>query len=532
MTSFCFVCLQHQQYKFNALYYIGVMDAIGLLCYNFRVSKGERRDNMSFWVIAVSLVALAIIVLIAVIAARTAAFKSRQTATRDKIDYSLDVNGAAARLSEAVTYKTVSGHDRSQFDFEQFKDFHAFLEKSFPRAHATLEKLVINDYGLLYMWNGANADLKPILLLAHQDVVPASEEGWEHPPFSGQIADGRIWGRGTLDDKGSLMGILEAVEYLAQNGFNPSRSIYLASGFDEEVGGKEGAGKIAEYLRTQGLKFEYIIDEGMAATQGVAPGIPGWVALIGIAEKGFLSLELSTRAEGGHAAQPPRETTVGILAAAVARLQAKPFPARFTGPAAALFDYLGPEMPFPAKMIFANMWLFGGLVKRQLAAKPVTDASIRTTTAPTQFRGSDRDNILPMQATAVINFRILQGDTVESVTKRVTDVIADPRVKICPLAGNVFQPSPTSPTSGWSFDILTGAIREAIPDAIVAPTLVLGRTDCCYFVDLSPCCYRFVPERVRSDELASLHGVNERLLISSYGEIINFYIRLISSSCK
>ncbi|MFA5401076.1 MAG: M20 family peptidase [Dehalococcoidia bacterium] len=487
---------------------------------------------MSFWVIAVSLAALAIVVLIAVIAARTAAFKSRQTKTTEKIDYSIDIDAAASRLSQAITYKTVSSHDRSQFDFEQFTAFQAFLEKSFPRAHTTLAKQLINSYGLLYIWKGANPDLKPVLLMAHQDVVPASEEGWEHPPFSGRIADGRIWGRGTLDDKGSLMGILEAVEHLAKDGFKPSRSIYLAFGFDEEVGGKEGAGKIAEHLRAQGLKFEYIIDEGMAATQGVAPGIPGWVALIGIAEKGYLSLELSTQAEGGHAAQPPRETAVGILAAAVARLQAKPFPARFTEPAAALFDYLGPEMPFPARMIFANMWLFGGLVKGQLAARPVTDASIRTTTAPTQFRGSDQDNILPMLATAVINFRILQGDTIESVTQRVTRITGDPRVKIRPLAGNLFQPSPTSPTSGWSFGMLNGAIRSILPDAIVAPTLVLGRTDSCYFVDLSPCCYRFVPERVRSDELASLHGVNEKLLISSYKEIICFYIHLISGSCK
>jgi len=487
---------------------------------------------MSLWVIAVSLAALVLLIIIVIVAARTAAFKSRQTEALEKIVYALDIDAAAARLSQAITYKTVSGHDRSEFDFNQFSAFHAFLEKSFPRAHAILKKQLINGYGLLYTWKGANPDLKPILLMAHQDVVPASDDGWEHPPFSGQIADGRIWGRGTLDDKGSLMGILEAIEYLSRDGFKPSRSIYLAFGFDEEVGGHEGAGKIAEHLRAQGLKFEYIIDEGMVATQGIAPGISGWVALVGIAEKGYISLELSAEASGGHAAQPPRQTTVGILAAAIARLQARPFPARFTGPATALFDYLGPEMPFPNKMIFANMWLFGGLVKRQLAAKPVTDASIRTTTAPTQFRGSAQDNILPMLATAMINFRILQGDTVESVIERVTKIIADPRIKIRPLAGNLFQPSPASPTSGWSFGMLNGTIREIMPDAIVAPSLVLGRTDSCYFVDLSPCCYRFVPQRVRSDELASIHGINERVSIDSYGEMISFYIRLMICSCK
>ncbi|MCX5993064.1 MAG: M20 family peptidase [Chloroflexi bacterium] len=487
---------------------------------------------MSLWVIAVLLAALAIIILIVIVAARTAAFKSKQTAVPSRITYPVDVNAAAARLAEAVTFKTVSSHDRSQFDYSLFSALHAFLVKSFPLAHATLEKQVINSYGLLYTWKGSDAGLKPILLIAHHDVVPASDEGWEHPPFSGRIADGRIWGRGTLDDKGSLLGIMESLEYLARDGFQPSRSIYIASGFDEEVGGREGAGKIADHLRAEGLKFEYIIDEGMAATHGIAPGIPGWVALVGIAEKGYLSLELTAEAEGGHAAQPPRQTTIGILAAAIARLQAKPFPARLTGSAAALFNYLGPEMPFPNKMIFANMWLFGGLVKRQLANKPVTDASIRTTTAPTQFKGSERDNILPMQATAVINFRILQGDTVESVIKRVTGVIADPRVRIKPLAGILFQPSPVSPTSGWSFSTLNDTIREIMPDALVAPTLVLARTDCSFFVDLSPCCYHFVPQRIRSEELASVHGVNESITIDSYGEMISFYIRLLTSSCS
>jgi len=487
---------------------------------------------MPFWVIAVSLAALAIIIVIAIVAARTAAFKSRQTDTPDKITYPVDVNGAVARLSQAVAFKTVSGHDRSQFDFGRFSAFHAFLEKSFPLAHSTLQKQVINSYGLFYTWKGSNPGLKPILLMAHMDVVPASDVGWTHPPFAGHIAEGYIWGRGTLDDKGSLLSIMEGIEYLAKNSLKPSRSIYLAFGFDEEVGGREGACKIAEHFRSQGLKFEYIIDEGMAATQGIAPGIPGWVALVGVAEKGYVSLELSCEAEGGHAAQPPRQTAVGILAAAVARLQARPFPARLTGPATSLFEYLGPEMPFPNKMIFANMWLFKGLVKRQLGKKPVTDASIRTTTAPTQFRGSDQDNILPMLATAVINFRILQGDTVESVIKRVTDVIADARIKIRSLAGNIFQPSPASPVSGWSFKMLNDTIREIMPDALVAPTVVLGRTDSCYFVDLSPCCYRFVPQRVRSDELASIHGVNERLSVDSYGEMISFYIRLITSSCR
>jgi carboxypeptidase PM20D1 len=182
-------------------------------------------------------------------------------------------------------------------------------------------------------------------------------------------------------------------------------------------------------------------------------------------------------------------------------------------------------------MIFANLWLFRSIVKGKLAANPSTDASIRTTTAPTMFRGSAQDNILPMLATAVINFRILPGDTTAGVIERVTAVIADPRVKVTPIMKNVFEPSPTSPTDSWSFGILNKTIREALPATLVAPTLVLGRTDCTYFTGLSSCCYRFVPQRIPGEEMASIHGVNERVSIDSYREMINFYIRLMQNSC-
>jgi carboxypeptidase PM20D1 len=263
----------------------------------------------------------------------------------------------------------------------------------------------------------------------------------------------------------------------------------------------------------------------------VVPGIPGWVALVGIAEKGYLTLELTTEAKGGHAASPPKQTTVGIVAAAIDKLQKNPFPTRMTSAAEGLFEYLGPEMGGVKKMIFANMWLFRPVVKAQLAANPVTGASVRTTIAPTMFQGSQQDNILPMLAKAAINFRILQGDTIESVTERVTALINDPRVKITPVKFNVFQPSPVSPTRGWSFNLLVRTVREIMPDALVTPMLVLGRTDCTYFTGLSSCCYRFVPQRVPASEMAAVHGINERISIDNYAEMISFYIRLIHNSC-
>jgi len=481
--------------------------------------------------IAISSLTALLLILLAIVAVKTSAFKSKQVKADSTAVYPVDIDAAAGRLSGAVQCRTVSSLDESQVDFEQLARFCEYLSGAFPRVHSSLDKQVVNKHGLLYTWKGSDPAMKPILLLAHQDVVPVSEDGWTHPPFSGAIADGHIWGRGTLDDKGSLLGMLEAVEYLLKDGFKPARSIYMAFGFDEEVGGREGAAKIAEFLKSQGLQFEYVIDEGGAAVKGLVPGLTSWVALVGTAEKGYISLELSAEAPGGHAAQPPRQTAVGMVATAVAKLQAKPFPARLIGPAAALFQYLGPEMPFPNKMIFANLWLFRSIVKGKLAAKPVTDASIRTTTAPTMFRGSPQDNILPMLATAVINFRVLPGDTTASVIKRVTAVIGDPRVKVTPIMKNIFEPSPASSTDSWSFGILNKTIRETLPGTLVAPTLVLGRTDCTYFTGFSSSCYRFVPQRIPAEELASIHGVNERISIDSYREMINFYIRLMQNSC-
>lgn len=485
---------------------------------------------MEIWAIVFFVLLIAILALAAVLIIRTITFKSKQLSVKEKISYKINGDEAAARLSEAIRFKTVSNIDRSLVDYATFRGLQEYVQKSFPLVNSHLEKKVINEYGLLYTWKGSDPAQKPVLLLAHQDVVPAADEGWKYPPFSGIIEEGYIWGRGTLDDKGSLFAILEAVEYLLKEGYKPSRPVYLAFGFDEEVGGHEGAGKIAEYLKTQGAQFEYILDEGMLATRGVAPGITGWTALIGVAEKGYISLELSTEQKGGHAAAPPPQTTVGILSAAIVKLQDNPFTIRMTGPSAGLFEYLGPEMGFPNKMIFANIWLFGPLIKKRMAATAAA-ASLRTTTAPTMFRGSPQDNVLPTRSIAVVNFRILQGDTIQSVINRVTKIINDPRVKISPLVGNLFEPSPVSPLDSRSYDIINRTIREVLVDALVTPTLVQGRTDSIYYIDLAECCYRFVPERVPAEEISAPHGFNERVSVNNYAEMINFYIRLLHNSC-
>jgi carboxypeptidase PM20D1 len=483
------------------------------------------------WIVAVVCIAAIIVILAAVVAIKTATFTSKQVAVNQKVSYPIDLDGAAGRLSGALKFKTVSDIDTSQVDYSEFAALQDYLGKSFPLVNSTLEKKVINNYGLLYIWKGSDSQKLPVLLLAHQDVVPAPAEGWKHQPFSGDIADGFIWGRGAIDDKGSLMSILEMAEYLVKDGFKPSRTVYIALGFDEEVGGQLGAAKIAEYFKAQDIKFDSIYDEGMFVTQGAVPGVKSPVALIAVAEKGYLSLQLIAESVGGASSMPPDQTTVGILAAAIDKLQNNRFPTRMTGPAADLFDYLGPEMSFTYKMIFANMWLFRPVIEGELTSSPGTNATIRTTAAPTMFEGSQRDNVLPARAVATVNFRILPGDTMQSVTDRVKTVINDPRVVIQPAPVFANDPSPVSSTAAASFKVLTRTVREVMPDVVVAPMISIGGTDCIHYIGLSPNIYRFLPERLYGNDLDMLHGMNERISIANYGEMINYYILLVRNLC-
>jgi carboxypeptidase PM20D1 len=483
------------------------------------------------WVLLVAAVLVVIVILIAAVAIKTATFTNRQLATPAKVSYPIDVNQSADRLSKAIQFKTVFNTDRSLVDYEKFAKLQQYIEASYPLVHSKLEKKIINSYGLVYIWKGSDQTLKPVLLLAHQDVVPASEEGWKYPPFSGTVADGYIWGRGSLDDKCTLLGMLEGVEYLLKEDFKLVRSLYLAFGFDEEITGMQGAGKIAEYFKSNGLEFEYINDEGEILISGAIPGIAGPVALIGTAEKGYLSLELSADSEGGHSSMPPRQTTVGIVAAAVDKLERNPFPARMSGPTGDMFDYLGPNMRFPYNMIFANMWLLGPVIEDQLASSPATDATVRTTIAPTMFQASQRENVLPARATAVVNFRLMPGDSIESVIQRVKTVINDPRVSAKIYGQGANEASPVSSTTSWAFKTMNKTIRQIFPEALVSPALVNSASDSSRYIGLSPSILRFLPQRFESKELVLLHGLNERISISNYEEMINFYIQLVRNSC-
>jgi carboxypeptidase PM20D1 len=328
------------------------------------------------------------------------------------------------------------------------------------------------------------------------------------------------------------MGTLEAVEVLLSEGFRPARTVYLAYGHDEEVGGTEGAREIAALLKDRGVSLDMVLDEGGVIGDGILPGISGPAALVGIAEKGFASIELSTRAAGGHSSQPPRQSTVGILSAAIARLEENPMGARLEGPTRQLFDRIGPRLPFAQRAMFANLWLTRPLVMRSLEGAPATNAMIRTTTAATIFQAGTKDNVLPSYARAVINFRILPGDSVASVMAHVRRVIDDVRVDTKIVGRFSAEPSAVSSTESASFRTLERTIRSTTPEVIVAPYLVVAVTDARYYGDLSKNIFRFQPVRLTTQDLERMHGINERIAIRHYEGAIRIYRQLILDAAR
>ena len=424
-------------------------------------------------------------------------FRPRPTEHPPAAKLSIDAQAAAARLAGALAIPTLSHDDRARMDDSSFIRLHDYLASRFPRSHLALNRETVSQLSLLYTWPGSEASLSPLLLLAHLDVVPVeagSESNWTHAPFSGQIADGHVWGRGALDDKSSVLAQLEAVELLLARGFKPRRTIYLAYGHDEEVGGQDGAARIAELLHKLGVRPAMVLDEGGVVMRDTIPGIAGPVALIGIAEKGYLSLMLSAGDNGGHSSMPPPNTTVGLVARAVARLENEPLPLRLTEPVRALFEHAGPHMDFGKRLLFANLWLSRPLVERALSAKPSSNALVRSTTAATMFTGSPQQNLLPARAAAVVNFRILPGDSRESVLAHAAETIDDERVALNVLPFNS-EPSPISPVESPAYAMLETTLQQTLGAAagreplVVAPYLVVGATDARWYAALTPHVY-------------------------------------------
>jgi carboxypeptidase PM20D1 len=436
---------------------------------------------------------------------------------------------AIRHLQDAVQIKTISWSDTAKAETTELVRLQAFLQSNYPLVKSHLQKTIINGYNLLYRWAGSDASLPPIILAAHMDVVPADTaktSGWEMPPYSGQIKGNFIYGRGTLDDKISVIGIMEAAEQLLSTGFHPRRTIYFAFGYNEEIGGIGGAQAIADYLSKKNIKAFYVLDEGMAVTKGIISGIQTPVALIGIAEKGFVSLNLKVRIPGGHSSYPYKDNAISVLARAENAIASHPMETRFTEPILTMFNQLAPQMPFFQRLALENRWLFGPLILRQMSNSHTLNAGIRTTCAPTIFKAGIKDNIVPDEATAVLNYRILPGDSIAGVIHWVKKQIRDDRVQIT-AEKFASQPSPVSNVQSGAFSQLGSLVQSVFPETSVAPTLVIGATDSRYYRNISENIFRFTPMVVDDADLNRIHGSNERISFSNFQKAISFYYNLM-----
>ncbi|WP_374680403.1 M20 family peptidase [Hydrocarboniphaga effusa] len=442
----------------------------------------------------------------------------------------VDAAAVADGLSQAIGVPTVSSTDPAKVDVGAFRYFHRFLQARFARTHQTLSVETFNDFGLLYTWKGSQPELPPVLLAAHYDVVPAATEGWTHPPFDGVIADGFVWGRGALDDKNSVMAIMEAVEALIGLGYQPKRTLLLAFGHDEEVGGERGAKAIAAKLAERGIKASYTLDEGGAVTRGVVAGVQRPVASLMAGEKGYLSVKLRLTGDGGHSSTPPRHTVIGRLAAAIAKLEDEPMPARLIEPVDALLGEIAPEMDWPTRIVVANRDWLSPVLFAALGGSRTTDALIRTTTAPTVFKAGEADNVLPTEGEAIVNFRLLPGDGIDAVLAHVREVIDDEGIVVEAMAGFGSEAPPASDVHAPQYKLIARSIREVFPEAIVASGIVLGATDNRHYASVREQGYNFSPMPYTNEDAGRIHGVDERIAIADYERMIQFYAQLLRNS--
>jgi len=479
-------------------------------------------------------VVLLMAALAAVLAVGTWRTPSRQMAVAPAPQLEIDVQAAARRLAAAIAFRTVSSQEDPALNSAEFDKLHVYLAQQFPKVHATLKKEVVGNKALLFTWAGSDPNAKPVALMAHQDMVPiapGTEAAWSVDPFGGVVKDGYIWGRGTLDNKSNLFAQMEAIELLIGKGYTPKQTVYLVMGDDEEVSGLRGAQPIAQLLKSRGVRLDWVLDEGLLVFDGVLSGLSKPAALIGLAEKGYGTFFLSLDTAPGHSSMPPARTAIGSMSAALARLEANQMPGAIQGVAGQMFGTLAPEMSGVNRVMLSNLWLTAPLVKSQLEKSASSNAMLRTTTALTILQAGNKDNVLPGHVDAAVNFRVLPGDTLASVEAHLREALANDAIQIKPYQGNS-EPSPVSPTDSAGYRSIEQAVRQVFGDAIVAPGLMTAATDSRHFSVVTDAVYRFSPFRVKSEDLARFHGTNERLSISNYGEMIQFYRQLLSNSVQ
>ncbi|MEN9557569.1 MAG: hypothetical protein RLZZ232_3855 [Planctomycetota bacterium] len=433
------------------------------------------------------------------------------------------------RMSGALRIPTVSAKGAIRPNL--FLSLHQYLEKQFPLVHSNLKRDVVGGFSLLYRWPGSDSAAQPILLMSHLDVVavpPDEERRWTHSPWSGDVAEGYVWGRGAIDVKCGVLSQLESVEHLLSLGYIPRQDVYLAFGHDEEVGGHDGNLQIALKMRERGVRFRCVLDEGGVIVKGAMPGLPAPLALVAVAEKGYVTIRLSVDVEPGHSSMPPARTAVGILAAAVARLEEHPLPASMSGTLGLMLEAVAPEMDFMSRFMLANRDILSPVLLQRFSQSATLNSLARTTTAVTVIRGGDHEGSLPGHAEAFVNFRLLPGDSPEFVLEHTRRAVDDSRVK-CEFS----QEAPAIPSSVISdhrspdFLTLKRVIQQVFPGVVVAPGLAVVATDSRHYEAVADNIYRFLPMQLQSEDLQRIHGIDERISVQNYQQMVQFMILLI-----
>ncbi len=471
------------------------------------------------------IVLAAVLLFVAVLLVRAARFCPPPQTLEAPVAVELDREKALDHLQQMIRVETVSNNDWSKVDESKFADFRALLQQLYPQVHSFCPPQRYGNTGILFHWKGKSADA-PVVLMAHYDVVPVAAERWQHDPFCGQVIDGELWGRGTLDTKITLLGVLEAAERLIGEGFVPQNDIYMAFSGDEEVAG-DSAPAIVRALEEKGVTPAFILDEGGAIVENIFPGVSDPIAVIGIGEKGMADVQLTVQGEGGHASHPPRHTAIGVLAKAIAACEAHPFKAELSFPVRQLFLTAGRHSTFVYRLIFANLWCFGGLLK---AMGPMLgselDAMMRTTMSFNMAQGSKQSNVIPKVATAVANMRLVNTTSLEDVRLHFEKAIKNPAVKVEVLYGQ--EASPYGDPSCVQYAAMANAIRHTWDkNVIVSPYLMIACSDSRHYSRICKNVFKFSAMALSKEQRDLIHNDNERIPVQKIHECVEFYTRLV-----